>query len=109
MRTYAIDESGPTKRRTVAIIARVLDYCFGLLYALLAIRLALGLIGARTSTGFYQFIAGASDPFYAPFRAIVPTDTVAGLHLVWPLVVAIIAYMILHAAIRALLHLLTRA
>jgi uncharacterized protein YggT (Ycf19 family) len=109
MSTHAMDESLPTRRRAVAVIARVLDYCFGLLYALLAIRLVLELIGARTSTGFYQFIARTDEPFYRPFRAIVPTDTVDGLHVVWPLVIAIAAYMILHAAIRALLSLLTRA
>jgi uncharacterized protein YggT (Ycf19 family) len=109
MRTYAMEEGPPTRRRAVAVVARVLDYCFGLLYLLLGIRLVLELIGARTSAGFYQFIARTGEPFYRPFRAIVPTDTAMGVHVVWALVVAIVAYMILHAVLRALLHLLTRA
>ena len=90
--------------------ARVLDYLFGLLYALLAIRLVLELIGARRGTGFVQLILGLTSPFYAPFKGIVGNDTIDGSHpIVWPLVIAIVAYMLLHAGIRALLRLVERS
>ncbi len=110
MSTYVVEEPSPSsKARTLALVARVLDYAFGLVYGILAIRLVLELINARRSAGFYQFIASVTDPFYGPFKSIVGTDTIDGAHVVWPLVIAIAAYMVLHAAIRGLLHLVGRA
>ncbi|MFI5302333.1 MAG: hypothetical protein ACHREM_29930 [Polyangiales bacterium] len=41
-------------------------------------------------------------------RPIVATDTFAGARVVWPLVVAILGYVFLHAAIRGLLRLVAR-
>ena len=101
----------PSRRYpALALVARVLDYLFGLLYSLLLVRLVLDLIGARRSTGFFQFIAALTRPFYGPFEGIVATETVDGIHpIVWPIVVAIVAYMLLHAAIRGLLRLAASA
>ena len=97
------------RREGAARIALVLDYLFGLLYSLLAIRLILELMDARRSAGFVQFIAAITGVFYAPFRAIVASDRLDGSHpIVWSLVVAIVAYMLLHAAIRGLLRLVAR-
>ena len=89
-------------------IARVVDYLFGLLYAVLGVRLLLELFNARHGTGFYELIAAITNPFYAPFRGIVATNTVESGHMVWPLVVAILGYMLLHAGIRGLLRLIAR-
>ena len=90
--------------------ARVLDYLFGLLYSLLAIRLLLELIGARKGAGFSEFIVALTSAFYAPFKGIVASDTLDGAHpIVWPIVIAIVAYMLLHSAIRALLRLVERS
>ena len=109
MSTYVVEETSPSKARALALVARVLDYAFGLLYGILAVRLVLELINARRSAGFYQFIASVTDPFYGPFKSIVGTETIDGAPVVWPLVIAIAAYMVLHAAIRGLLHLIARA
>ena len=111
MATTLLGPHGTLSRRIDVVdrVARVLDFLFGLLYALLAVRLTLELIGARRSSGFFELIAGVTNPFYAPFRGIVPSATVDGSHpIVWPLVIAIVAYMLLHAAIRALLRLVVR-
>lgn len=108
MRTEVVESGNTSKLRTIALIARVLDYCFGLLYGVLAIRLVLELINARRTAGFYELIRSVTDPFYGPFKAIVPTDTVAGAHVVWPLAIAILAYMLLHAGLRGLLRLVAR-
>ena len=89
-------------------IARIIDYLFGLLYALLLIRLALEFFGARSGAGFVRIIDQMTDVFYAPFKGIFPTMTIDSGHLVWPLVVAIVGYMLLHAAIRGLLGLCAR-
>jgi hypothetical protein len=97
------------RREAVVRIARLLDYVFGLLYTLLGIRLVLELIGARKGTGFVGFVDSLTGPFYAPFKGIVPSDTLDGSHpVVWSLVIAIVAYMLLHGAIRGLLHLFAR-
>jgi uncharacterized protein YggT (Ycf19 family) len=87
----------------------VLDYLFGLLYTLLGVRLLLEMVGARRSAGFVELIASVTNPFYAPFKGIVASDTIDGSHpIVWPIVIAILAYMLLHGAIRGLLHLVSR-
>jgi len=112
MRNHAMDEVAGTGRalgraRGVARISQVMDYAFGLLYGLLAIRLVLSLVGARTSNGFVQFIDTVTNPFYAPFRGIVGSPTAeGGFTLVIPIIIAIIVYALLHAAINGLLRIL---
>ena len=99
--------------RVLGVLARVIDWLFGALYALLFVRFLLELFGARTDAGFVRLIRDASDFFYAPFKGMFATTTIGtGIgtgHFVWPLLVAILAYMVLHALIRGLLHLLARA
>jgi uncharacterized protein YggT (Ycf19 family) len=110
LRKDAISEVVGTSRevsrgRAVARVSQVIDYLFGLLYGLLAIRLVLALLAARADNGFVQFIVSATDPFYSPFRGIVPSQTIEGGHtLVVPLIIAIIAYALLHAAFNGMLR-----
>jgi uncharacterized protein YggT (Ycf19 family) len=94
----------------VVRVASVVDFVFGLVYAFLGIRLLLVLIDARPNTGFVRFINALTDKLYAPFRGILPTETLDGTHsIAWSLVVAIVAYLLLHALVRALLRLVDRA
>jgi uncharacterized protein YggT (Ycf19 family) len=112
MATTLVESQSTFTRRHDALgrTAQVLDYLFGLLYALLSIRLVLELIQARKSTGFVQLIVTLTSPFYAPFKGIVANDTLDGTHpIVWPIVIAIVAYMILHAGVRGLLRLVDRS
>jgi uncharacterized protein YggT (Ycf19 family) len=92
----------------VARIGRVFDYLFGVLYSLLLVRLALEFFGARQDAGFFRMVNVLTEPFYAPFKGLFATRTIDGARFVWPLVVAIVAYMLLHAAIRGLLRLVAR-
>jgi hypothetical protein len=116
MRSELIETEGPignyrragSRAPIVVRVARVIDYLFGVLYALLLVRLALEFFGARSGAGFFQIIRGLTDVFYAPFKGIFATTTVETGHLVWPLVVAVLGYMVLHAGIRGLLRLLAR-
>jgi YggT family protein len=96
----------PSRVAVLRRIARVIDFLFGVLYTLLLVRFALDFFGARTEAGFYRTIADLSDPFYAPFKGLFATSTIDHAHVVWPLVVAIVGYMVLHAIIRGVLHLL---
>ena len=110
LRDTAIDETVKSERavgrgRVAARGSQFLDYAFSVVYALLGIRLALALIAAQSSNGFVQFIRAVTDPLYAPFRGIVPSPSVEGGYtLVWPIVIAIVVYAILHAAINGLLR-----
>lgn len=112
MRTDLLDtdaEPAPLHRvAAIARIARVIDYLFGVLYVLLLVRLVLELFSARRGTGFVELIRVLTDPFYAPFKGMFSTTNVEGAHLVWPLVVAILGYMLLHALIRGGLRLVAR-
>ncbi|HEX8211666.1 MAG TPA: YggT family protein [Longimicrobium sp.] len=112
MRSHAISEVAGTGReiergRTFARVSQVVDYLFMLLYGLLGIRLVLALLAARSSNGFVQMIDSVTDPFYAPFRGIVSSPSAeGGFTLAVPIIIALIAYALLHAAIRGLLRML---
>lgn len=94
-----------SRSRTAARGSQFLDYLFYLLYGLLAIRLVLSLIGARSGSGFVRFVGALTGPFYAPFRGIVSSPSVeGGFTLVVPLLIAIVCYMLLHASINGALR-----
>src|SRR5437667_9209094 len=111
-RAKAVDEVVESERevgraRGAARVSQIVDYIFYVIYALLGMRFLLALLAARSSAGFVQFIVSVTNPFYGPFRGIVASPgTQDGHTLVLPLVVAIIAYIMLHLAINGLLRLL---
>jgi YggT family protein len=97
------------REKRLRIIDRMtlgVDYAFYLLYGLLAIRFVLSLLGAAETAGFVQFIHGITGPFYAPFSGIVASPTINGGVLDFPVVIALLAYFLLHLAVRGLLRLL---
>jgi hypothetical protein len=110
-RAKAVDEVVETEHeversRGLARISQVVDYVFYVIYALLGMRFLLALLAARSSAGFVQFIVTVTNPFYAPFRGIVASPrTDEGHTLLLPIVIAIIAYILLHLAINGLLRL----
>jgi hypothetical protein len=110
-RSKAVNEVVETERevgrsRGVARISQIVDYIFYVIYALLGMRFLLALLAARSSAGFVQFIVAVTNPFYAPFRGIVGSPTTDGGHtLLLPIVVALVAYILLHLGINGLLRL----
>lgn len=109
MRQRAIDEVVETDRevergRAVARVSQIVDYIFFLVYGLLTLRLLLELFAARENAGFFKFIKSATGLLYAPFQGIMPSPSKDGFTLVLPIIVAIVAYMILHFAINGLLR-----
>jgi len=109
-RSKAVDEvidteSEVERSRGLARVSQVVDYIFYVIYALLAMRFLLALMAARSTAGFVRFVVAVSDPFYAPFRGIVASPQADGGHtLMLPIVVAIIAYVLLHLGINGLLR-----
>jgi len=112
LRGGAIDEVVTRDRevargRGLARGSQLLDYVFYLIYGLLGIRLVLALVAARSSNGFVQLIQAVTDPFYAIFKGIVPSPTVEGGYtLVVPIIIAIVVYALLHAAINGFLRMI---
>ena len=110
MRRQAVDEVVETDRevrraRSIARVSQIIDYLFFLVYGLLTVRLLLELFAARENAGFFKFIKTLTDPFYSPFRGLVPSPTTAeGFTLALPIIVALVAYMLLHLAINGLLR-----
>lgn len=111
-RGKAIDEVLGTDRevrraRGLARVSQVVDYAFYAVYSLLAIRLVLGLIAARSSAGFVQFIRAVTAPFTALFHGIVASPTSEGGYtLAVPILIAIVVYALLHAGIKGLLRMI---
>jgi uncharacterized protein YggT (Ycf19 family) len=110
MRAKAVTEVAETERevargRIFARVSQVVDYIFFLIYGLLTIRLLLELFNARESAGFVQFVKSITNPFYAPFRGIVAEPSKDGFTLALSIVIALVAYMLLHLAINGLLRL----
>lgn len=93
--------------RAAARVSQVVDYLFFLIYALLGLRLLLALMAARQGNAFVEFIEAVSNPFYWPFKGIVPSpSTPEGFTLALPIIVALIVYVILHMAVNGLLRML---
>jgi uncharacterized protein YggT (Ycf19 family) len=90
----------------VARVTQVVDYLFYLLYGLMGMRFLLALVGANQAAGFVQFVNGITQPFYAPFSGIVSRPAVNGGFFDFPLLIAVLAYVVLHVALRGLLRLL---
>jgi uncharacterized protein YggT (Ycf19 family) len=111
-RSKAVDEVVDTERevqrsRGLARVSQVVDYIFYVIYALLGMRFLLALLAARSSAGFVRFIVAVSNPFYEPFRGIVSSPQTDGGHtLLLPIVIAMVAYVLLHVLINGLLRLL---
>lgn len=111
-RSKAVNEVVQTERevergRGAARVSQVIDYIFFVIYALLGMRFLLALMAARSTAGFVRFIVAVTNPFYLPFKGIVASPaTDQGHTLMLPIVVALIAYMLLHLAINGLLRML---
>jgi uncharacterized protein YggT (Ycf19 family) len=62
---YGVGEGG-------YLSARIIYYLFGIIEAVLALRLIFRLLAANASNGFVSFIYDLSYAFVAPFRGIFP-------------------------------------
>lgn len=114
LREGAVDEVTASEREIVrgrgaARVSQVVDYVFWLVYALLGLRFVLGMIGARSGTGFVQFIRTITEPLYMPFRGMVESPAAPGGYVFeWPILIAILVYALLHWAINGLLRMMAQ-
>lgn len=86
---------------------RVIALLFGILFALLILRIVLLALGANEGNGIVDFIYGASEPFVAPFRGVFSMDEIRPVgRSVFDLaaLVALIGYALIELLILAVLR-----
>lgn len=104
-------EERPTRRsraekgeHAAVVGLRLVDWIFYVIYALLGLRFLLALLAASEEAGFTQLVHALTDPLLIPFQAIVARPAIGGSVVDFPVLVAIVAYIVLHLAIRGLIR-----
>jgi uncharacterized protein YggT (Ycf19 family) len=96
--------------RGVAVARQLVNVVFFVVYALLGVRLTLGVLGANLASPFARWVAAASEPLHAPFRGVFPNVTIEdGFTFALSVAFAILVYALLHALVHALLRLIAIA
>jgi len=85
--------------RAAARGSQIVDYCFYIVYGLIALQFILKLMGARPGNGFVQFVGLISRPFLAPFERIVPTPSNGSFQFELSYLLALVVYILIHLAI----------
>jgi len=104
LKQKAVREAVGTERelgrgRAAARISQVVDYCFYIIYGLIALEFLLGLLGARAGNGFVQFIGAVTRPLLAPFERIVGTPSSGAFQVRMSYLFALVVYILIHLAI----------
>ncbi|HEX7122014.1 MAG TPA: hypothetical protein VF178_06545 [Gemmatimonadaceae bacterium] len=91
-------EHGVRTSRALVMASRLLSAVFFVIYALLGLRLVLGLVSANPDAPFVRWSTTASDPLAAPFRGIFPNVTFEdGFTFALSVAFAMLVYALVHA------------
>ena len=104
---YARDVVVDTGPGPLYYVRRVVVLLFGILTALLLLRIVLLLLGANAGNGLVDFIYGVTEPFVAPFRGIFSFDQVTpnGTNVLdFGALVALVGWLLIEALILAILR-----
>jgi YggT family protein len=102
--TMMVNETGAAPVREASVVKsstparramEVIYLLFGIIDAILLIRLVLKLLGANAHAGFAQFIYGLTDFFLAPFKGLLPTIVSGQSVLELSLIFAILIYSLI--------------
>jgi uncharacterized protein YggT (Ycf19 family) len=99
-------ETEVKRARGAARVSQVIDYCFYLIYGLIALRIILDLLGARSASGFKQFIIAVSSPFLAPFDRLMADPAAGRFQLRLSYIFALVVYLLIHLAINGFLRMM---
>jgi YggT family protein len=104
VRTTERVRRGPTGGE---LIRRLIALLFGVLQALLILRIVLLLLVANQGNDIVSFILGATDPFVEPFRGMFQLDEVSAERSTLDIaaIVALIAWTLIEALVIAALSL----
>jgi uncharacterized protein YggT (Ycf19 family) len=103
-----VEPAGPGAAST---LARIVTFVFGILQALLVIRLILLLLVANPGNDIVSFVLGVTDPFVEPFRGMFQLDRVTadqGSVLDVAAIVALIGWTLIEAIILAGVRIFSR-
>jgi uncharacterized protein YggT (Ycf19 family) len=103
-----VEPAGPGPATT---LARIVTFVFGILQALLVLRIVLLLLIANPGNDIVALILSITDPFVEPFRGMFAIDRVtadSGSRLDVAAIVALIGWTLLEALILALLRIFSR-
>jgi uncharacterized protein YggT (Ycf19 family) len=95
----------------IDVLRRVVWLVFGVLQALIVLRIVLLLLGANHANDLVAFILGVTDPFVEPFRGMFRLDEVGGASgsiLDVAAIVALIAWTLVEALVLAIVGLADR-
>lgn len=105
--TY-VDPAGPGGATT---LSRIVTFAFGVLQALLVLRIILLLLIANPGNDIVALILSVTDPFVEPFRGMFAINRVtadSGSRLDVAAIVALIGWTLIEALILALLRIFSR-
>jgi uncharacterized protein YggT (Ycf19 family) len=101
----------PARPESAAVAARIVGFLFGILQALLILRIVLLLLVANPGNDVVALILSASDPFVEPFRGMFALDRVGSdIGSVFDLaaVVALIGWTLIEGLALAALRIFAR-
>lgn len=91
-------------RRSVAQITQILWFIIGLVEALLALRIILGMTAANEAAGFSQIILGVTQPLVLMFRGLFPVAAGGGFEFEPAAAVAMVVYFLLGLALARMIR-----
>ena len=106
-----VHERVVTTASPVDTIRRLVWLVFGLLQALIVLRIILLLLNANEANDLVSFIVGVTDPFVEPFRGIFRLDQIHGASgsvLDVAAIVALIAWTLVEALVLGIVSLADR-
>ena len=101
----------PKKRSATGTISKIVAFLFGILQALLVLRIVLLLLVANQDNAIVSWVLSVTDPFVEPFRGVFNLDEIEGQRgavLDVAAVVAIIAWSLIETLILSVLRLIGR-
>lgn len=107
-RRTVVWERGGTVATGLTQAARVVALVFGVLQALLIIRVLLLLLGADQANGIVSAVQDFTDPFVAPFKGMFAVSRSNGSILDVAAVAAFVGWTLLEALILAILRIADR-
>lgn len=105
VREVADTEAQIVRARRVSRLSQVIDYVFFLIYGIITLEIVLEALGARENAGFKQFIDTLAAPLLAPFEGLMSDPGMGEFRLMLSYIFALIAYFLLHLAVKKLLRL----
>jgi len=106
VREVATTEAQIERGAVAARISQVVDYVFFVAYGFIGLAIILEALGARESAGFKRFVDAVTAPLLAPFEGLLPDPAVGSFQFMLSYVIALVVYVLLHAAINGALRIL---